>query len=179
MPRAVRPSILHLPLSILPCNRPGYLGGPAIAPMSDSPRPGVLVLNGPNLNRLGVREPDVYGALTLADIEADLRKQFPDLTLTFAQHSGEGDLIDALHAADTVTTAGVVFNPGGYAHTSVALRDAIASISTPVVEVHISNVYARESFRHTSLLSAVCAGVITGFGVAGYAMGVGHFAGHG
>ena len=142
------------------------------------PRPGVLVLNGPNLNRLGVREPDVYGALTLDDVEADLRGRFPDLALRFEQHSGEGALIDALHAADTVETAGVVFNPGGYAHTSVALRDAVASISTPVVEVHISNVYARESFRHTSLVSAVCAGVITGLGVGGYALAVQHFAGH-
>jgi 3-dehydroquinate dehydratase-2 len=145
--------------------------------MSDSPRPGVLVLNGPNLNRLGTREPEVYGALTLADIEADLRQRFPDLPLTFAQHNGEGALIDELHAADTVATAGVVFNPGGYAHTSVALRDAIASISTPVVEVHISNVYAREAFRHTSMLSAVCVGLITGFGVAGYGMAVGYLAG--
>lgn len=142
---------------------------------SASPRPGVLVLNGPNLNRLGTREPAVYGALTLADVEAQLRERFPDLALRFAQHNSEGALIDALHAADTVETAGVVFNPGGYAHTSVALRDAIASISTPVVEVHISNVYARESFRHTSLLSAVCKGVITGFGVGGYAMAVGYF----
>ncbi len=142
---------------------------------SASPRPGVLVLNGPNLNRLGTREPAVYGALTLADVEAQLRERFPDLALRFAQHNSEGALIDALHAADTVETAGVVFNPGGYAHTSVALRDAVASISTPVVEVHISNVYARESFRHTSLLSAVCKGVITGFGVGGYAMAVGYF----
>ena len=154
------------------------MGAPLPGRMPDSsapPRPGVLVLNGPNLNRLGRREPDVYGALTLADVEATLRGRFPDLALRFEQHNAEGALIDALHAADTVETAGVVFNPGGYAHTSVALRDAIASISTPVVEVHISNVYARESFRHTSLLSAVCAGLITGFGTAGYAMAVGHF----
>ena len=142
-----------------------------------SSRPGVLVLNGPNLNRLGVREPGVYGSATLADLEADLRRQFPELALRFAQHNAEGDLIDALHAADTVETAGVVFNPGGYAHTSVALRDAVASVSTPVVEVHISNVYAREGFRHVSLVSAVCVGVITGFGTAGYALAVRHFAG--
>ncbi len=143
-----------------------------------SPRPGVLVLNGPNLNRLGRREPDVYGARTLADIESDLRERFPELALRFEQHNGEGALIDALHAADTVETAGVVFNPGGYAHTSVALRDAVASISTPVVEVHISNVYAREAFRHTSYLSAVCAGLIAGLGVAGYTLAVEYFANH-
>ena len=142
-----------------------------------SPKPGVLVLNGPNLNRLGQREPEVYGAGTLADLEADLRERFPDLALRFEQHNGEGALIDALHAADTVETAGVVFNPAGYSHTSVALRDAVASISTPVVEVHLSNVYAREPFRHRSLVSAVAAGVIVGFGTAGYRLAVRHFAG--
>ena len=146
--------------------------------MSDpSPKPGVLVLNGPNLNRLGLREPEVYGAGTLADLEADLRERFPDLALRFEQHNGEGALIDALHAADTVETAGVVFNPGGYSHTSVALRDAVASISTPVVEVHVSNVYAREGFRHHSMISPVAAGVIVGFGLAGYRHAVRHFAG--
>lgn len=144
---------------------------------SSSPRPGVLVLNGPNLHRLGTREPEIYGSLTLEDVEATLRDQFPELALTFIQSNCEGDLIDALHNADTVETAGIVFNPAGYAHTSVALRDAIAALSTPVIEVHISNVYARESFRHTSLLSAVCAGVITGLGMSGYRLAVRHFAG--
>lgn len=141
-------------------------------------RPGVLVLNGPNLDRLGSRETSVYGSATLADIESDLRRRFPDLAFRFEQSNHEGALIDALHLADTVETAGVVFNPGGYSHTSVALRDAVASISTPVVEVHISNVYQREPFRHTSLLSAVCAGVIVGFGVEGYRLAVRHFADH-
>ncbi|MEM1117404.1 MAG: type II 3-dehydroquinate dehydratase [Bacteroidota bacterium] len=141
-------------------------------------RPAVLVLNGPNLDRLGTRETSIYGAATLADIEADLRGRFPEVTLRFEQSNHEGVLIEALHAADTVETAGVVFNPGGYAHTSVALRDAVASISTPVVEVHISNVYQREGFRHTSLLSAVAAGVIVGFGTEGYRLGVQHFAAH-
>ena len=141
-----------------------------------SPRPGVLVLNGPNLNRLGLREPEVYGAVTLADVEADLRRQFDAVALRFEQHNGEGALIDALHAAADDGTAGVAFNPGGYAHTSVALRDAVASIPVPVVEVHVSNVYAREPFRHASLLSAVCAGVVTGFGVAGYALAVRYLA---
>lgn len=140
-------------------------------------RPAVLVLNGPNLNRLGTREPEIYGAMTLADIEAGLKSEFSDLTIRFEQHNGEGGLIDALHRADTVETAGVVLNAAGYTHTSVALRDAVASISTPVVEVHISNVYARESFRHTSLIAPLAAGVIVGFGVAGYRMAVRHFAG--
>ena len=135
------------------------------------PRPPVLVLNGPNLNRLGTREPEVYGAATLADVEAGLRERFPDVDLRFQQHNGEGALIDALHAADA-DAGGVVLNPGGYAHTSVALRDAVASVSVPVVEVHVSNVYAREDFRHRSLVAPACAGVIVGFGVAGYALAV-------
>ena len=139
-------------------------------------KPAILVLNGPNLNRLGLREPELYGAATLADLEAHLRQTFPDQHLRFEQHNGEGALIDALHHADGVETGGVVFNPGGYAHTSVALRDAIASISTPVLEVHITNVHAREPFRHHSVLSAVCAGVIVGLGVEGYAHAVRHFA---
>ena len=142
-----------------------------------SARPAVLVLNGPNLNRLGTREPETYGAMTLQDLEVGLRDAFPDLALRFEQHNSEGGLIDALHEADTVTTAGVVLNAAGYTHTSVALRDAVASISTPVVEVHISNVYARESFRHTSLIAPLAAGVIVGFGVEGYRMAVQHFAG--
>lgn len=139
--------------------------------------PSVLILNGPNLNLLGRREPGIYGGATLEDLEADLTARFPNVMLRFAQHNREGDLIEALHAADTVETAGVVLNAAGYTHTSIALRDAIAAIQTPVVEVHISNVYAREAFRHTSMLAAVCAGVITGFGVQGYALAVAHFAG--
>ena len=139
--------------------------------------PSVLVLNGPNLNLLGRREPSVYGGATLDDLQAELPARFPATQLRFAQHNHEGDLIEALHAADTVETAGIVFNAAGYTHTSVALRDAIAAIRTPVVEIHITNVYAREGFRHTSLLAPVCAGVIAGFGVQSYALGVAHFAG--
>ena len=141
-------------------------------------RPGVFVLNGPNLNLLGTREPDVYGATTLADLRADLQRRFPEVALRFEQHNDEGAMINALHDADTVETAGIVLNAAGYAHTSVVLRDAVAAIQTPVVEVHISNVYARESFRHTSLLSAVCAGTITGLGMTGYALAVSYFAHH-
>ena len=139
--------------------------------------PSVLVLNGPNLNLLGRREPGVYGGATLDDLRSDLTARFPSLRLRFEQHNREGDLIEALHGADTVETAGVVFNAAAYTHTSVALRDAIAAIQTPVVEVHITNVYARESFRHTSLLAPVCAGIITGFGAQSYALAVAHFAG--
>lgn len=139
--------------------------------------PAVLVLNGPNLNLLGRREPDVYGAASLEDIEAALRRAFPDVRLAFAQHNGEGALIDALHAADAEGVAGVVLNAGGFTHTSVALRDAVAAITVPVVEVHLSNVYAREAFRHTSLIAPVCAGVIAGFGPAGYALAVRYLTG--
>ena len=135
----------------------------------------LLILNGPNLNLLGRREPEVYGATSLADVEAGLRAAFPDLTLDFAQHNGEGALIDALHAAEADGLDGVVFNPGGYAHTSVALRDAVAAIAVPVVEVHVSNVHAREAFRHRLLIAPAAAGLVAGFGVAGYRLAVQHF----
>ena len=141
------------------------------------PSPGVLVLNGPNLNLLGQREPEVYGSATLADLEANLRRHFPDLALRFEQHNDEGGLINALHAADTIETAGIVLNAAGYSHTSVVLRDAIAAIRTPVVEVHLSNIAAREAFRHHSVISAVCAGTITGLGPSGYRLAVQHLAG--
>src|SRR5690242_18110086 len=121
--------------------------------------PSILILHGPNLNLLGTREPDVYGRMTLEDINAKLSEYARELGLEVRclQSNHEGVLIDALHEART-SAAGVVFNPGGYTHTSVALRDAISAIGIPVVEVHLSNVYAREEFRHTSLVSAVCRG---------------------
>ena len=129
----------------------------------------ILLLNGPNLNLLGTREPDVYGADTLDDIVGELTERAADagFELTSVQSNGEGDLVDALHAART-TAAGVVFNPGAYTHTSIALRDAIVAVELPVVETHLSNVFAREEFRHTSMLSAVCVGVISGFGRTSY-----------
>lgn len=135
----------------------------------------LLLLHGPNLNLLGRREPEVYGSASLADIEADLRGAFPEVAFESAQHNGEGALIDALHDADGRGLDGVVLNPGGYAHTSVALRDAVASVSVPVVEVHLSNVHAREDFRQRLLVAPVCAGVIAGFGAAGYRLAVQHF----
>src|SRR6478752_1864266 len=129
----------------------------------------ILVLNGPNLNMLGTREPDVYGSDTLADIIGDLRRfaSERDAAIRDAQSNSEGALVDALH--DAMGWAdGVVFNPGAYTHTSVALRDAIASIDLPVVETHLSNVHSREEFRHTSMISAVCLGVVGGFGRDSY-----------
>ncbi len=133
----------------------------------------LLVLNGPNLNRLGLREPHVYGAGSLDDLEAGLRAAFPDVAFAFAQTNHEGEMIDRLHAAATDGTDGVAMNPGGLAHTSVALRDAVASIAPlPVVEVHVTNVHAREPFRHTLLSAGACVGVISGLGRAGYALAV-------
>ena len=133
----------------------------------------ILVLHGPNLNLLGMREPEVYGSLTLDEIDGRLVELGKSLgaEVTCQQSNHEGALIDALHAA-RAWADGVVFNPGGYTHTSVSLRDAVTAIGIPVVEVHLSNVYAREGFRHTSLLSGVCKGKITGFGWQSYELGL-------
>ena len=133
----------------------------------------ILILHGPNLNLLGTREPEVYGDFTLEDINEELISCGRDLGVQVRcfQSNSEGELIDALHDA-LEWAAGVVFNPGAYTHTSVALRDAIAAIEIPVVEVHLSNVYAREEFRHKSLLAPVCLGKITGFGWRSYLLGL-------
>lgn len=133
----------------------------------------LLVLHGPNMNLLGQREPEIYGYESLDDVNRSLKYIADEFGagLYFKQSNSEGALIDALHEA-SITCQGVVFNPGGYAHTSVALYDAIKAIRIPVVEVHISNIYAREPFRHTSLLSSACLGSICGFGVDSYKMGL-------
>jgi len=135
----------------------------------------LLILNGPNLNLLGTREPDVYGSETLDDLERRLRRSFEAVDFSFRQESSEGALIEHLHAAHEHDLDGIVFNPGGYTHTSIALRDAVSAITPPVVEVHLSNVYARESFRHTSHIAPVCVGQISGLGMAGYPLAVRYF----
>ncbi|MGB5866100.1 MAG: type II 3-dehydroquinate dehydratase [Sulfitobacter sp.] len=133
--------------------------------------PSVLVLNGPNLNLLGQRQPEVYGTTTLADIEASCTAHAEKLSLevAFLQSNHEGVLIDAVHAAKG-TYAGLIINAGAYTHTSIALMDAVASVELPMVEVHLSNIHAREQFRHISYLSKVAIGQICGFGAQGYVM---------
>ncbi|MEC1180548.1 type II 3-dehydroquinate dehydratase [Metasolibacillus meyeri] len=137
----------------------------------------LLVLNGPNLNRLGKREPEIYGTETLADVEVRLQALAASLQseIDFRQSNHEGQLIDWIHEAEDQQMTGIVFNPGAYTHTSVALRDAIASVTVPVIEVHISNIHKRESFRHHSMLAAECVGQICGLGTIGYDLAVRKF----
>lgn len=131
----------------------------------------IQIINGPNLNLLGKREPEVYGSKGFDEFFTELQKRFPKDALSYYQSNIEGELITKLHEVG-FSSDGIVLNAGAYTHTSIALHDAIGAIKTPVVEVHISNVYAREEFRHKSLITSKCVGLITGFGLEGYAMAI-------
>lgn len=131
----------------------------------------ILIVNGPNLNLLGVREPQVYGNRTFEDYFQELKRQYPNIALEYYQSNVEGELINKLQEVG-FSYDGIILNAGGYSHTSVAIHDAIAAITTPVVEVHISNIYAREEYRHHSLLSSACKGIICGLGLQGYDLAI-------
>lgn len=130
----------------------------------------LLIINGPNLNLLGTRQPEIYGIQTMDQVMEEMRQLHEGCELEYFQSNQEGDIIDRLHVADLDGTAGVVLNAGAYTHTSLAIADAIAAVSVPVVEVHISNVHAREPMRRTSLISPVCVGTISGLGTDSYAL---------
>lgn len=135
----------------------------------------IIIINGPNLNLLGKREPDIYGDITFEEFYEDLKDIYSgEVQLSYYQSNIEGELIDKIQEVG-FSYHGILLNAGGYTHTSVALRDAIAAVKTPVVEVHISNIYAREEFRHNSLISAVCKGIISGFGLESYVLALDSF----
>lgn len=139
-------------------------------------RMNILIINGANLNLLGVRQPEIYGRESFEDYLGALRARYPEHTIDYYQSNIEGELVDALQRADAKYD-GIVLNAGGYTHTSVVLRDAISAIATPVVEVHISQILAREEFRHISLIAPVAAGTITGFGMDSYRLAVEYLVG--
>ena len=134
----------------------------------------ILVLHGPNLNLLGVREPSIYGVASLEEINAMLQSYAckNDIELTFFQSNHEGDIVDVVGRSDKNGFKAIVINPAAYTHTSVAIRDAISAVKIPTVEVHLSNIYKREEFRHHSLIAPVCAGQVSGFGVQSYILGL-------
>ena len=131
----------------------------------------IQIINGPNLNLLGKREPDVYGSTSFESYLLLLKEKYPDITLEYFQSNIEGELVDKIHDAG-FTFDGIILNAGAYTHTSIALHDAIKAVTTPVIEVHISNVHAREPFRHKSIISAACKGVIAGFGMDSYRLAI-------
>lgn len=134
----------------------------------------IQIINGPNLNLLGKREPSVYGNQSFEDFFETLKKRFPSLELFYYQSNVEGELINKIHEVG-FSFDGIIINAGAYTHTSVAIHDALGAIKTPAVEVHISNVYAREEFRHKSLITSKCIGMMTGFGMEGYALALSFF----
>lgn len=134
----------------------------------------IIIINGPNLNLLGKREPEIYGSMSFEEYFESLKRKFPEVDLFYYQSNIEGNLIDKIHEVGFSFDA-ILLNAGGYTHTSVALSDAIASVKTPVLEVHISNIYKREEFRHKSIISKECIGMISGLGLTGYELGIAYF----
>ena len=137
----------------------------------------LIIINGPNLNLLGRREVDVYGLETMEQVVSSLQAKFNQISIDYFQSNVEGEIIDKIHEVG-FDYDGIIINPGGYSHTSVSISDAIAAVSTKVVEVHISNIYARESFRHVSLTAKSCIGVLSGFGVKGYSLAISYLIEH-
>ncbi len=131
----------------------------------------IAIINGPNLNLTGRREPEVYGTTTMEEVIDDLRKVFPDVEISHYQSNVEGELIDRIHQVG-FTSDGLIVNLGGYSHTSVALRDALLAVPAPKVEVHISNIFAREDYRHKSLITSACRGMVCGLGLQGYELAI-------
>jgi 3-dehydroquinate dehydratase-2 len=134
----------------------------------------IQIINGPNLNLLGKRETAIYGNQSFDEFFASLKPRFPKVTFAYYQSNVEGEIVNKLHETGFDHT-GIILNAGAYTHTSIAIHDAIGGIKTPVIEVHISNVYGREEFRHKSLITSKCVGLLTGFGMEGYAMAVSYF----
>ena len=134
----------------------------------------IEIINGPNLNLTGLRQPEIYGTVTMEQMVTGLRERFPRVEIGYYQSNVEGEIINRLHEVG-FSAVGIVLNAGGYSHTSVAIHDAIAAITTPVIEVHISNIFAREEYRRHSLLSDVCKGVICGLGLEGYRFAIESF----
>lgn len=134
----------------------------------------ILIINGPNLNLLGKREPEIYGSMSFEEYFENLKVKFPEIDLQYYQSNIEGNLIDKIHEVGFSFDA-ILLNAGGYTHTSVAISDAIASVKTPVLEIHISNIYKREEFRHKSIISKECIGMISGLGLLGYELGINYF----
>lgn len=134
----------------------------------------ICIINGPNLNLLGTREPEIYGSTAFEDYMITLKQKFSNVELSYFQSNWEGGIVDKLHEVGFIYD-GIIINAGAYSHTSIAIADAISAIKTPVVEVHISNTFAREEFRHNDVLTAKCKGLIVGLGLEGYALAVNFF----
>ena len=134
----------------------------------------LIIINGPNLNLLGVREPEIYGSRTFEDFLTELKNRFPEIELSYYQSNIEGEIVNKIHETG-FNIGGIILNAGAYSHTSYAIADAISSVTTPVVEVHISNTFAREEYRHKDVLTAKCVGLICGLGLEGYALAINYF----